>query len=126
MRSIASSVLFDPVPAITGTRFAVSSTHISTANLCSSWLKVGDSPVVPTGTSPCIPSDIWKSIRDLNDFAKQQILVGGVSGAATYVYEKFLAEEPPQEDTETFEQYKERRRISVGNKMRTYFDNYFG
>ena len=64
-------------------------------------------------------------IRDLNDFAKQQILVGGVSGAATYVYEKFLAEEPPQEDTETFEQYKERRRISVGNKMRTYFDNYF-
>jgi len=26
--------------------------------LCSSWLTVGLSPVVPTGTSPCVPSVI--------------------------------------------------------------------
>jgi len=64
-------------------------------------------------------------VRELPDIVKQQILVGGVTGAATYVYEKFLAEEPPQEEGEDYYEYMERRRINVGNKMRTYFDNYF-
>jgi hypothetical protein len=64
-------------------------------------------------------------IGELPDIVKQQILVGGVSGAATYIYEKFLAEEPPQEEGETYEQYMVRRRENVGNKMKGYFDNYF-
>src|SRR6185312_16241731 len=45
-------------PAITGTRPAASSTQISTTRICSSWLKVGDSPVVPQGTSPWLPCSI--------------------------------------------------------------------
>ena len=64
-------------------------------------------------------------IGELPDMVKQQILVGGMTSAATYVYEKFLAEEPPQEPGETVEQYLARRKESVGNKMRSYFDNYF-
>jgi hypothetical protein len=64
-------------------------------------------------------------VRELPDIVKQQILVGGVTGAATYVYEKFLAEEPPQEEGETYEEYMARRKENVGGKMRTYFDNYF-
>ena len=64
-------------------------------------------------------------IKDLPPLVQQQIIVGGVTGAATYVYEKFLAEEPPQEEGETYEQYMARRKENVGGKMRTYFDNYF-
>ena len=56
---------------------------------------------------------------------KQQILVGGVSGAATYIYEAFLKEEPPQEEGETYEEYIARRKENVGRKMKAYFDNYF-
>ena len=64
-------------------------------------------------------------IGELPDMVKQQILVGGMTSAATYVYEKFLSEEPPQEPGETVEQYLSRRKENVGNKMRSYFDNYF-
>ena len=46
-RRIASEVLFDPAPAMTGTRPAASVTVISITSSCSSWDKVGDSPVVP-------------------------------------------------------------------------------
>ena len=56
---------------------------------------------------------------------EQQILVGGVSGALTYIYQAFLAEEPPQEEGETYEEYLARRRSNVGRKMKGYFDNYF-
>src|ERR1700712_1390890 len=55
---MASLVEFEPAPAITGTRPAASSIHHSTARLCSSWLSVGLSPVVPTGTRPWVPSAI--------------------------------------------------------------------
>ena len=64
-------------------------------------------------------------IGELPDMVKQQILVGGVTAAGTYVYEKFLAEEPPQDTSETMEEYLARRKQNVGQKMRTYFDNYF-
>ena len=64
-------------------------------------------------------------IGELPDMVKQQILVGGITAAGTYIYKKFLAEEPPQESGETVEQYLARRKESVGNKMRSYFDNYF-
>ena len=64
-------------------------------------------------------------INKLPEFAKSQILVGGATGAITYVYEAFLKEEPPQEEGETIEEYMARRKENVGRKMRSYFDNYF-
>ena len=42
-----------------------------------------------------------------------------------YIYQKFLGEEPPQEEGETMEEYLARRKENVGKKMRSYFDNYF-
>ena len=64
-------------------------------------------------------------LKDLPSIVQQQILVGGVSGALTYIYQAFLAEEPPQEEGETYEEYLARRRSNVGRKMKGYFDNYF-
>jgi len=64
-------------------------------------------------------------LKDLPSIVQQQILVGGVSGAATYIYEAFLKEEPPQEEGETYEEYMARRKENVGRKMKGYFDNYF-
>ena len=64
-------------------------------------------------------------LKDLPSIVQQQILVGGASGALTYVYQAFLAEEPPQEEGETYEEYLARRRSNVGRKMKGYFDNYF-
>ena len=64
-------------------------------------------------------------LKDLPNIVQQQILVGGVSGAATYIYQAFLAEEPPKQEGETYEEYMARRRENVGRKMKGYFDNYF-
>jgi len=64
-------------------------------------------------------------LKDLPNLVQQQILVGGVSGALTYIYQAFLAEEPPQEEGETYEEYMARRKENVGRKMKGYFDNYF-
>jgi len=64
-------------------------------------------------------------LKDLPNIVQQQILVGGVSGAATYIYQAFLAEEPPQQESETYEEYMARRKENVGKKMKGYFDNYF-
>src|ERR1700704_6416273 len=58
---MASAVELEPAPAITGTRFLAVLMHSSMTCLCSSWLSVGLSPVVPTGTSPCVPSAICHS-----------------------------------------------------------------
>ena len=64
-------------------------------------------------------------LKDLPSIVQQQILVGGVSGALTYIYQKFLADEPPQQEGETYEEYMARRKENVGKKMKGYFDNYF-
>ena len=64
-------------------------------------------------------------LGELPSIVQQQILVGGASAAATYIYNQFLAEEPPQEEGETIDEYLARRKENVGKKMRTYFDNYF-
>ena len=58
MYSIASKVLFEPVPAITGILLSVTLIVSSIIFLCSSCDKVGDSPVVPQGTSPWDPLSI--------------------------------------------------------------------
>src|SRR5262245_61959292 len=62
--AIASSVLFDPVPAITGTRRFTISTVNSMTRLCSSYERVADSPVVPQGTMPFVPLAICHSINE--------------------------------------------------------------
>ncbi len=59
--SIVSRVEFEPVPATTGTRFFAAWTTISMIRMCSSTVTVGDSPVVPTGTSPSMPAAICSS-----------------------------------------------------------------
>ena len=64
-------------------------------------------------------------LENLPSLVQQQILVGGVTSAATYIYQAFLAEEPPQEEFESNEEYMARRRENVGRKMKSYFDNYF-
>jgi hypothetical protein len=64
-------------------------------------------------------------LKDLPSLVQQQILVGGVTSAATYIYQAFLADEPPQEEGETYDEYMARRKENVGRKMRSYFDNYF-
>ena len=64
-------------------------------------------------------------LRDLPPSIQDRIVFGGITSAASYVYEKFIKEEPPQEEGETMEQYLARRKENVGRKMRTYFDNYF-
>ncbi len=64
-------------------------------------------------------------LKNLPSLVQQQILVGGVSGALTYIYQAFLAEEPPQQEGETYEEYMARRKENVGKKMKGYFDNYF-
>ena len=93
----------------------------------------------PPGTLPTTPppvglkkvseaTSIFKNIPILNELpslAQQQILIGGVTSAGTYVYEKFLKEEPPQDESETMEEYMARRKENVGGKMRNYFDSYF-
>ena len=62
----AVAALAQAVPAITGTRPLASSTQSSITRLCSSWLRVGDSPVVPQGTRPWVPSAIcqFTSLRN--------------------------------------------------------------
>ena len=63
-------------------------------------------------------------LGELPPLVQQQILVGGVTSAATYIYEAFIMEEPPQDENETMEEYLARRKENVGKKMRTYMDNY--
>jgi len=64
-------------------------------------------------------------LKDLPSIVQQQILVGGASGALTYVYQKFLADYPPIEAGEDATEYYARRREKVGGQMKAYFDNYF-
>ena len=59
-------------------------------------------------------------LGELPPLVQQQILVGGATSAATYIYEAFIMEEPPQDENETMEEYIARRKANVGKKMRTY------
>ena len=66
MNRTPSTVLLEPAPAITGTRPSAARTTSSMTVSCSSWLSVGLSPVVPTGTRPDEPSEICQSTIDLS------------------------------------------------------------
>ena len=58
----ASRVLFEPVPGITLQRPATVCTASEITRSCSSCESVGDSPVVPTGTTQVTPAASWNSI----------------------------------------------------------------
>jgi len=92
-------------------------------------LKGGESSVSLNKTGPLKDATgLFKDVpilKDLPSIVQQQILVGGASGALTYIYQKFLADEPPQQEGETYEEYMARRKENVGRKMKGYFDNYF-
>src|SRR5580692_8043844 len=79
--SIASLVELEPAPAITGTRPFASSMHHSTTRLCSSWLSVGLSPVVPTGTSPWVPSEICQFTSERKAASSSEPFLKGVTRA---------------------------------------------
>ena len=79
--------------------------------------------LIKTGTD--FLSDKVPGFGKLDQIVQEKLLVGGITSGATYLYEKFLGEEPPQDEGETYEQYMARRKENVGRKMRTYMDNYF-
>ena len=55
--------------------------HHSTTCWCSSWLSVGLSPVVPTGTRPLVPSAICHSTRPRNASSSTEPFLKGVTRA---------------------------------------------
>ena len=63
-------------------------------------------------------------LGSMGELAKQQLLTGTITGGLTYMYEKFIKEEPPQEEGETQGEYMARRDKNVRKKMRGYMDNY--
>ena len=63
-------------------------------------------------------------VPGITDIAKQQLLFGTITGGLTYVYEKFMKEELPQQAGETMEEFMARRKENVGKKMRNYMDSY--
>src|ERR1700685_122289 len=78
---MASLVELEPAPAITGTRPLTSSMHHSTMRLCSSWLTVGLSPVVPTGTRPWVPSAICQLTSARKAASSSEPFLNGVTKA---------------------------------------------
>src|SRR5438132_12573998 len=78
---MASLVELEPAPAITGTRPLASPMHHSTTRLCSSWLTVGLSPVVPTGTRPLVPSEICQFTRPRKAASSSEPFLNGVTKA---------------------------------------------
>jgi len=64
-------------------------------------------------------------LGNLKPIVQQKLLVGGITAGASALYDIFSEQELPQQDGETMEQFMERRRVSIGRKMRNYMDNYF-
>ena len=63
-------------------------------------------------------------VPKIGELAKQQLLFGATTGGLTYIYEKFIKEEPPQQPGETMGEYMARRKKNVSTKMKQYMDNY--
>ena len=82
--SMASAVEFEPVPAITGTPEPLAAAmQISMTRLCSSMDNVGDSPVVPQGTRPSVPSLICQATNFSNPFSSTAPFLNGVISATS-------------------------------------------
>jgi hypothetical protein len=79
--AMASSVLFEPVPAITLIRPAACWQTMSITRLCSSCDSVGLSPVVPTGHRPCVPSATCQSTSFFSAASSTRPLRNGVTMA---------------------------------------------
>ena len=82
--SIASAVAFEPVPAMTGTPEPLAAAmQMSMTRLCSSMESVGDSPVVPQGTRPSVPSLICQATNFSNAFSSTAPFLNGVISATS-------------------------------------------
>src|SRR6185295_19416710 len=82
--SIASSVELEPVPAITGTPLPLAAAmQMSITRLCSSMESVGDSPVVPQGTRPSVPSLICQATNFSKPFSSTAPFLNGVMSATS-------------------------------------------
>src|SRR3990172_6671755 len=81
VRSIAAEVLFEPVPASTGTRPRAAATTTSTTRRCSAWESVAASPVEPQGTRPSTPAEIWSSTRSWSARSSMDPSRNGVTSA---------------------------------------------
>src|SRR5580698_4564522 len=82
--SIASSVEFEPVPAMTGTPDPLAAAmQMSITRLCSTIERVGDSPVVPQGTRPSVPSLICQLTNFSNPFSSTDPFLNGVISATS-------------------------------------------
>src|SRR6185312_4661446 len=82
--SIASSVEFEPVPAMTGTPVPLAAAmQMSITRLCSAMDKVGDSPVVPHGTRPSVPSLICQATNFSKPFSSTAPFLNGVINATS-------------------------------------------
>src|SRR5262249_2718363 len=89
--SIASAVELEPAPAITGARPRACSMHHSTTCWCSLCESVGLSPVVPTGTSPLVPSASCQSTSPRNASSSSEPFLKGVTSAVNEPWKLVLA-----------------------------------
>ena len=92
---MASTVELEPVPAMMGSRPRAASTTISTTRRCSSWLRVGDSPVVPQGTMPSVPLVTWNSTRSRSFTSSTAPLRNGVTSATMEPWNMGRMADPP-------------------------------
>jgi len=78
---------------------------------------------VKTGTD--FLSDKVPGFGKLDQIVKEKLLVGGVTSAATYIYESLIKSYPDPEPGQDMEQYLAERKERVGVQMRKYMDSYF-
>ena len=89
--SIASRVELDPVPARTLQRLFAIFTALLTTSSFSPCVKVGDSPVVPTATTPVIPATICASINFANAARSTSPFRNGVTSLSECTAKHFRA-----------------------------------
>ena len=75
---MVSLVELEPVPAITGIPPSTVFMVISTTFICSSWLRVADSPVVPHGTMQWVPESMCHWISALKPSSSNSPSLKGV------------------------------------------------
>ena len=88
-----------------------------------------DTAIEKTGDLFSGDKQLFKNLKvpglgGVTDLAKQQLLFGTISGGISYIYEKFMKEEPEQQPGESMGEFLARRKKNVATKMRAYKDNY--
>ena len=84
---------------------------------------VDDRSLIQKGTDYL--SDKVPGFGKLDQIVQEKLLVGGITAAGSYLYEKFIEGYPDPEPGEDMEKYLAERKQRVGAQMRTYMDNYF-